>query len=130
MSGASLPGETSGPRSGPRPERSLEATLGRLLLAGVVFASAILLVGLATALATGLDTWGLSSPSTFPDWGTAAGLGAALLFAGVIVLVFTPVLRVAVALGLFARARDARFVAVTLVVFLLLTITTVVGIYR
>jgi uncharacterized membrane protein len=82
-----------------RPGRAVK----RLTLAGVVTSAALLAAGLASRLA-GVD-------SATSRW---------LLDAGVLCLMTTPVIRVAVAIGEFAEDRDWRFVAVSLVVLAIL----------
>jgi uncharacterized membrane protein len=87
------------------PVDRLEATLGRVLQAGVMSAAA--------CLAAGLVLW------------MAAGSGAAsngVLTAGILVLMATPLLRVAVSLVAYARMRDWFFVTTTTLVFALLLI--------
>jgi uncharacterized membrane protein len=84
----------------------LEMTLGRLLHAGVI-ASAI-------CLAAGLVAWMARGPST---------ASTMLLTIGLIVLMATPIVRVAVSLVAYVRMRDWFFVATTVMVFVLLAAT-------
>jgi uncharacterized membrane protein len=92
----------------------LERNLGRLLFAGVVSASALLLAGLVM--------WMLH---------LAPQAANALLNAGLIVLMATPLLRVIVSLVEYVRMRDWFFVATTLAVLgVLLTSVTIALRYR
>ena len=84
----------------------LELTLGRLLQAGVV-ASAI-------CLAAGLIAWMARGASGFAD---------ATLTLGLVLLMATPIMRVAVSLVVYIRMRDWFFVMTTVVVFVLLAVT-------
>jgi uncharacterized membrane protein len=84
----------------------LEMTLGRLLHAGVI-ASAI-------CLAAGLVAWMARGSST---------ASTTLLTIGLIVLMATPIVRVAVSLVAYVRMRDWFFVATTVMVFVLLAAT-------
>jgi len=77
----------------------LERTLGRLLAVGVTISSVALGAGLAVAL-----TLGTGAVATF------------LLTAGVLVLLATPITRVAVSSIGYARRRDWLYVVLTLVV--------------
>ena len=88
--------------STPRLER-LEVVLGRVLLAGVLLASACLAVGLIM-------------------WMSGAYREAAnqVLAAGLIVLMATPILRVVVSLVEYLRMRDWLFAATTIVVLAVL----------
>jgi hypothetical protein len=88
----------------------LEILLGRLLLGGLLTASACLTAGLAL-------------------WLTQAAPSIANLFltAGLIVLMATPILRVVVSLVEYTRMRDWFFVATTLVVLIVLFVTIAVA---
>jgi uncharacterized membrane protein len=84
----------------------LETILGRLLLGGVVCAASLLLVGLVI--------WML-------DITPAAS--TALLNAGLVTLMATPVLRVIVSLVEYVRMRDWFFVLTTLAVLTVLLVS-------
>ena len=79
-----------------------ERTLGRLLSIGTRLSTLVLTLGLILAL---LHAGGVSS------W---------LLHAGLVVLMATPVARVAVSVLTFAFQREWRFVVFTVIVLLLL----------
>ncbi len=83
----------------------LEVQLGRLLFGGVVCAATLLVAGLALWVTT-----------TTP----AAG---ALLNAGLIVLMATPIMRVAVSLIEYVRMRDWFFALTTLAVLTVLFVS-------
>lgn len=74
---------------------------GRLLLAGVLAATACLLAG--------LSMWTIAAPSA--RW---------LMDAGLIILMATPVLRVVLAIVEYARARDWAFAAAAVAVLAIL----------
>jgi len=85
---------------GPGGIDELEKSLGRLLGVGVALSTIALGAGLVTAL--------------------AGGSGAAatwLLTSGLLVLVGTPIARVAVSSIVYARRRDWLFAVLTLIVF-------------
>ena len=84
----------------------LEMTLGRLLHAGVISS--------AICLAAGLVAWMTRGPSK---------ASTTLLTIGLIVLMATPIVRVAVSLVAYVRMRDWFFVATTVMVFVLLAAT-------
>lgn len=73
----------------------LESAAAQALRAGVLAAAALLLAGLAL-------------------WEIGSAAAAAVLNAGLVVLMGTPVLRVAVSAVAYLRARDWFFVATTL----------------
>ena len=81
----------------------LELQLGRLLFAGVTSAAICLAVGLVLAV-TG----------AYP----AAANG--ILTTGLVILMITPIGRVAASLVVYARLRDWFFVATTILVFVVL----------
>jgi uncharacterized membrane protein len=91
----------------------LELTLGRLLQAGVISS--------AICLAAGLVSWMARGPS---DTSTA------LLTVGLIVLMATPIVRVAVSLVAYVRMRDWFFVATTVMVFVLLAVTVALALMK
>jgi hypothetical protein len=84
----------------------LETLLGRLLLAGVLAASACLAAGLALSLIH-----------------AASSIANALLTLGLMILMATPILRVVVSLVEYTRMRDWFFVTTTLVVLIVLFVT-------
>jgi Protein of unknown function (DUF1634) len=83
-----------------------ETLLGRLLLAGVLSASACLAVGLLLSLIR-----------------VVPAIAGALLTLGLMLLMATPILRVVVSLVEYARMRDWFFVATTLIVLIVLFVT-------
>ena len=86
--------------------QQLERMLGRLLQAGVIQSAVFLAGGLILRMVQG--------PSGFADVALTLGL---------LVLMATPILRVAVSLVVYIRNRDWFFVATTVMVFVLLAIT-------
>jgi uncharacterized membrane protein len=114
-------GESSTARA--RVERSLE----RLLITAVGLCVALMAIGLALAVVQGEglphDVVGV------PDLLGAAARGepAAYLTLGLLVLLATPVLRVAGALVVFALERDRRYVLVTAAVLAVMGISVLLG---
>lgn len=84
----------------------LELTLGRVLQFGVIASASCLAAGLVTLFLTGSTAY--SSP---------------ILKVGLIILMATPILRVAVSLVVYIRMRDWFFVMTTVMVFVLLAVT-------
>jgi uncharacterized membrane protein len=108
----------------------LRAEFSGVLRAGVAISGALLLLGLGLATAHGSvglagQTGALPFGRFFSD--LAAGQPWTLLWLGVVVLAATPVVRVLLALGNFASARDRDFVALTGFVLLVLLTSLVVG---
>jgi uncharacterized membrane protein len=116
----------------PIPKRDLEVRLSRLLTAGVLLATGVGLAGLVLYL---LEHRGVRADlSTFipePDHLRAPEQiashafdldSAALLQLGVLLLIFTPIMRVVFSLVMFATKRDWLYVSVTLTVLCALAI--------
>jgi Protein of unknown function (DUF1634) len=91
----------------------LEAILGRLLLGGVLSASGCLTAGLTLWLTR-----------------VAPPIANALLTAGLMILMATPILRVVVSLVEYTRMRDWFFATTTLVVLIVLAVTVAVAVYN
>lgn len=109
--------------------RGLEHAVHRSLLAGLVASGILLVAGLAIVLATG-EQRGAGPP---PPLATllaraGAGRGVAIVDVGLLTLMITPALRVAV-LGIgWARARQLRFALVAATVLALLGVSVLLGV--
>jgi uncharacterized membrane protein len=110
--------------------RPMELWISRVLLAGVVLSGAVILAGLLTFLVTG-SAGDLSlkdlvdQQNTAVDFGSiirgiGRGDGVSLIQAGLLILILTPISRVAMSLFFFARERDHIYVAITATVLLIL----------
>lgn len=115
-------------RSVPTREEELErAVVTRGLRLGVLVSAALLISGMAAWVAGGqpvlkpFHAWGIGSHF---NWAHASGF---LLSAGVLGLVFTPILRVALLAWVYLRLRDFTFFAVALGVLALLAISAALG---
>ncbi|HBI46942.1 MAG TPA: DUF1634 domain-containing protein [Planctomycetales bacterium] len=113
----------------------MDQMLGNLLRAGVLLAAAVTAVGGAIYL---VKRWEDRAPDlhqfTYKDVAPAAevsrvtgiaayalsGHGAGLIQLGVLLLIATPVARVAFSVYAFARQRDVLYVVVTVIVLVLL----------
>jgi uncharacterized membrane protein len=126
--------------SGRRVHR-LELAISYLLRAGVICSLLLVLIGIA-ATAAQHPGWAngtvtmrevlSSGRSPFTSWsevlaGVLSGNGLAIVMLGLLVLVGTPVMRVALSIGLFAYQKDRVFVMITTVVLLLLMLSFVLG---
>jgi uncharacterized membrane protein len=99
------------------------------LVTGLVLSGGLLILGLVVALLSGQPRLhGPPPPLRDVLRAAAAGEGDALLQVGLLVLVATPVVRVAVlALG-WGLSGDRRFMAVSLVVLALLAVSFFLGV--
>ncbi|HEY4990320.1 MAG TPA: DUF1634 domain-containing protein [Opitutaceae bacterium] len=118
-----------------------ELAIGRVLRTGV---GASLILTAAGTILSFVQTGGYGrSPSevtrlagpggTFPrtaSWlgrGLLHGEGQAIIVAGLLILIGTPVMRVAVSMIAFGRERDRTYVAITAIVLLLLLVSFALG---
>jgi uncharacterized membrane protein len=76
-----------------------------------------------------LITNGSTFPRTFSWWlhGLARGDGQAVIVAGLLLLIATPVIRVMISIVAFTIEKDRAYVVITSVVFLLLMISFFLG---
>ncbi|WP_229752591.1 DUF1634 domain-containing protein [Paenibacillus physcomitrellae] len=101
-----------------------------MLRIGIYLAAAVIIVGLLWLLITGEGGY---PEDTYPTsfMGIVNGVGdwkpVAVIEAGLLLLILTPVLRVVVSLFVFLREKDYRFVAITALVLLILIISFALG---
>lgn len=115
--------------------RRAELIISYVLRGGVLLSAAIILVGVVLylffdpAAATSGPIGSRPAPSTLGDVGAGLARGdpLAVIALGLLVLLATPVLRVAVSIVTFALERDRRFVAITSLVLLILVASFLFG---
>ncbi len=126
-------GSTRGRRqAGSAEDKVLSNIIGWLLQAGVLVSSGIIVIGLILLL---LSPGGLSAVviNRFPHtaasvWdGLVALQPQSVITLGLLLLIATPVLRVAVSVIAFALERDRRYVVITLIVLAILIIGFLFG---
>lgn len=122
-------------------QHRIESVISTILRGGVLLSMAIIVTGLVVTFAHHHDYF-----SSRPALGTlidarqdyAASFGAvlsgirelrgqAIVMLGVLVLIATPVIRVAASIVLFAAQRDRLYVLITITVLLLLLASFVIG---
>ncbi len=121
------------PSANRRVDWRFEQVLGNLLRAGVLLAAAVVLVGAGVYLARhGAEPpqyqFFRGEPSDLRSVGGVLRMAGSLSGRGIIqlgclLLVATPIMRVAVSLAAFARARDGTYVLVTAIVLALLLVS-------
>lgn len=119
------------PAPGPAEPVGLRENFGSVLRGGVVVSAALLVVGLALLAHAGSagpagSVGAVHLNSLAAD--LATGQGWAFLWLGVVVLAITPVIRVLLALGTFAAARDHEYIAITGFVLAVLIASLVLGV--
>jgi len=124
---------TDGSLTGPQRDYQMDRIISFVLRGGVLFSAGLLILGALLYFARVL--WGgapadpLSFPHTLGDVFSGLGHGdpLAILVLGLIVLLLTPVARVAISIFAFARERDWLYVAITTLVLLILLVSFLLG---
>ncbi len=131
MTGAELAGRSEAAQRRARPaDDRLEVVISRILQTGVLVAAAILLLGVAAWIGRGDAGY---PPPGYPTRagevlaGLREGRPAAVLQAGLLVLLMTPVVRVAASAVVFWVQGDRLFTALTLAVLGLLALGLALG---
>jgi uncharacterized membrane protein len=123
------------------PAGAVEVVISRLLQVGVVTSMLLVAGGTVVSFAhhpdyltdppalARLTRPGAAFPHTLADVarGVRAGRGRAMVTVGLLLLIATPVVRVAVSVVAFALERDARYVVITTVVLGLLFLSFFLG---
>src|SRR5579863_1361708 len=110
------------PSKDPQPDTLMTTIIGGLLLSGVIVSASIILVGVLLLLLHHPDSFSNLNLQSFPQTPTSlwAGLATlrsqAFIVTGLLLLIATPVLRVAVSVIAFALEHDRLYVVFTLVV--------------
>ena len=119
----------------------IESSISTILRAGVAISITIIAIGLVMtfvhhrdyfssrpALGTLIDARANYTASVAAVIrGSCEGRGQSIVMVGILVLIATPVVRVATSIALFAAERDGVYVAITSVVLLLLILSFVIG---
>ena len=135
------PEKETNPKSTIEPIGSVEILISWLLRVGVVTSLSFVLIGLLlmfihhpSYLVSVMDLQRLTSPgAAFPHTlrdvvnGLLAGRGQAVVAVGLLMLIVTPIMRVAVSIFAFALRRDRAFVLITSGVLTILIISFVLG---
>lgn len=108
----------------------MEVVLSRSLQVGVLLSAAVICAGLAMFLVTGSGGYPGGGFPTSPAAvlrGAVAGKPYAVILAGLMLLIATPVFRVAVSIVEFAREKDHAFVVITAAVLGILILSFLLG---
>lgn len=112
---------------------AMEDMIARVLRWGTLASVAMVVAGTAVAFGVGAG-WGLTPGGDAPApglgsilYGLASGSGADLVRAGLLLLIATPVLRVALTLLLFAARRERIWVALSALVLSVLVLSWFAG---
>ncbi len=127
--------------SAPALMKRFELLISRMLLGGVVISMATVLLGLllmfvhhpdylkSAADLQRLTAPGSASPNNIIDvaHGVVAGQGQAVVAFGLLLLIATPILRVAVSMLAFAVQRDRTYTAISAAVLMVLLVSFLLG---
>ena len=113
--------------------RRSEIIISSVLRGGVILSATVIAIGVAAYFFAGSSTLryphGLRYPDSIPTlwFGLTHGDPLAIIALGLILLLATPVLRVAVSVVAFAVIRDLLYVAITLLVLFILISSFLLG---
>lgn len=122
---------TAGAPEKDRRLRQAELAISHVLRGGVVISAAIILLGVVwfylQMAITGHAT--LTYPHTVVEVAQqlAQGDPLALVALGLLILLLTPILRVAISIVIFALERDWLYTVITLIVLLILLVSLLLG---
>lgn len=108
----------------------VEAIVSRVLRIGVLISAAVIVAGLILLLIAGNTGYPEGTYPVSPGAavaGAAALKPAAVLQTGLMLLILTPVLRVAASLFIFLKERDYLYVVITLIVLVILAVSFLLG---
>ncbi len=103
--------------------------ISRLLRSGVIISAILVVIGMGIAIVhhpASLIGMKIHSPREVVR-AIRDGHGQGIAMLGLLLLIATPVMRVAVSIAIFLRERDFTFVAITTAVLLLLLLSFVLG---
>ena len=117
------------------PARTTELMVSVVLRTGVIVSAAVIVVGIIMLVFHGLAglTGGIATAMNFPPTFGAVLSGVAkldpvsVITLGLLLMIITPVTRVAVSIIAFAMERDWRYVAITTVVLIVLLVSFALG---
>lgn len=113
--------------------RQTELIISYVLRGGVMFAAAIIALGVILFYIGYLRAGSSGGPIIFPHTASQVFLGlahhdpVAVISLGLLVLLLTPVLRVLVSVVTFALEHDWRYTGITLLVFFILLVSFLLG---
>ncbi len=137
------------PATAPAPLSRMELLISYVLRGGVLLCSSVIVVGVVKLALTHTTGYAMvlshhlpdivayhpgSGPGTFPTslksvWaGAIAGKPYAIIGVGILLLIATPVMRVALSVGFFLAERDWLYVGITLFVLAVLLFSLLTGI--
>jgi len=114
----------------------IEKTIGKILRVGVAVSATFMIVGLLMFFITGSTGYSQASQELNSDWprnitaifsGVFSLKPVALMMLGLLLLIFTPVLRVIASIFSFAFEKDRLYVYITLTVLAILLLAIFVG---
>jgi uncharacterized membrane protein len=141
MSAADDPNKSAAMSATDEKARAVELLISNLLRIGVVSSLAIVVVGTVMSFLhhpeyitaehslQRLTSPGAAFPHTIHEvlQGIREGRGQSVVMIGLLLLIATPVVRVAVSIFAFVYERDRRYVVITTIVLLLLLLSFVLG---
>lgn len=113
--------------------QKVEVIIGQILRIGVAISVGVILIGIIVYLFSGNSGY---VDNNFPTRLTTifAGIGNgksyAIMMLGLLLLIFTPVLRVIVSIYAFAKEKDTMYTVITTIVLIILVVAILIGFYK
>ncbi|GAB6991592.1 DUF1634 domain-containing protein [Paenibacillus pini] len=110
--------------------QDVELAVSRWLRIGVILSAVVILIGLILLFITGTSGYpGNTYPHSLSDIfnGAIELKSYAVITVGLILLILTPVLRVAISIWVFMREGDKLYMGITTIVLLILIVSFVLG---
>lgn len=113
--------------------RKIELAIGEILRIGVIVSVVVIMLGVIFYF---INNGGGYAGNNFPTSltgifsGIIAGKAYAIMMLGLLLLIFTPVLRVVVSIYAFAKEKDHMYTIITTIVLVILVIAMLIGFYK
>jgi len=109
--------------------RRMEAFISRLMRASVLISGLIILAGLSLYLVTGDESCPVNMfDPTWMLYGAPFFAPSHIIFWGFMVLIGTPLLRITLSVGVYAKMKDWEFTGITGVVLVILLVSMILGV--
>lgn len=112
--------------------RKIELAIGKILRVGVIASVIVIILGIITYFISGSGYVGSNFPTSITGIisGVMSGKSYAIMMLGLLLLIFTPVLRVIVSIYAFEKENDRMYTVITSIVLIILIFAMIIGFYK